>query len=55
MQFFGGVEPVALHERDPLIDLLDSEPDAVALVAQLSGRFAPPAVVNTKGDPPGGL
>ena len=43
MQFFGGVEPVALHERDPLIEVIDSEPDAVELVAQLSRRFAPPA------------
>jgi tetratricopeptide (TPR) repeat protein len=43
VQFFGGVEPVALHERDPLIDMLDSEPDAAELVAQLSRRFAPPA------------
>jgi SEC-C motif len=41
MQFFGGVEPVAPHERDPLIDLLNTEPDAVSLVAQLSRRFAP--------------
>ena len=24
MQFFWGVEPISLHERDPLIDLLDS-------------------------------
>ena len=51
MQFFGGLEPVALHERDPLIDLLDTGPDAVTLVAQLSRRFAPPALVNTEGDP----
>ncbi len=51
MQFFGGVEPVALHERDPLIDLLDTEPDAATLVAQLSRRFAPPALANTEGDP----
>lgn len=36
MQFFGGVEPVAPQERDALIKLLDSEPDPVALVAQLS-------------------
>lgn len=50
-QFFGGLEPVALHERDPLIDLLDAEPDAVTLVAQLSRRFAPPTLVNTEGDP----
>jgi SEC-C motif len=40
-QFFGGVEPVAPHERDTLIDLLDTGPDAAALVAQLSRRFAP--------------
>lgn len=51
MQFFGGLEPVALHERDPLIDLLDAEPDTVTLVAQLSRRFAPPTLVNTEGDP----
>lgn len=47
MRFFGGVEPVALPERDPLIDLLDTEPDAVALVAQLSRRFAPTALTST--------
>ncbi len=51
MQFFGGVEPVALHERDPLIDLLDTGPDAVTLVAHLSRRFAPPTLANTEGDP----
>ena len=51
MQFFGGLEPVALHERDPLIDLLDTGPDPVTLVAQLSRRFAPPALANTEGDP----
>jgi len=51
MQFFGGIEPVALHERDTLIDLLDAEPDPVALVAQLSRRFAPPTLTNTEGDP----
>jgi hypothetical protein len=51
MQFFGGLEPVVLHERDPLIDLLDGDPDAVTLVAQLSRRFAPPTLVNTEGDP----
>lgn len=44
MRFFGGVEPVALHERDRLINLLDTEPDAVTLVAYLSLRFAPAAV-----------
>jgi hypothetical protein len=51
MQFFGGLEPVALHERDELIDLLDAGPDAVTLVARLSRRFAPPMLTNTEGDP----
>lgn len=51
MQFFGGLEPLGLHERDPLIDLLDSEPDPVELVAFLSRRFAPPTMTNTEGDP----
>ena len=51
MQFLGGIEPVALHERDPLIALLDSEPDELTLVAQLSGRFTPPTLTNTEGDP----
>lgn len=51
MQFFGGIEPVALHERDELVELLDSEPDPILLVAALSRRFAPPLLVNTEGDP----
>ncbi len=51
MQFFGGLESVALHERDELIAMLDAEPDPVELVAQLSRRFAPPTLVNTDGDP----
>ena len=51
MQIFGGLEPVALHERDALIALLDTEPGPVDLVAWLSGRFAPPTLVNTEGDP----
>jgi tetratricopeptide (TPR) repeat protein len=51
MQFFGGLEPVALHERDALIDLLDAGPDPRTLVAQLSRRFAPPELTNTEGDP----
>ncbi len=41
MQFFGGLEPVALHERDQLIALLDTEPEPATLVARLSRRFAP--------------
>jgi hypothetical protein len=51
MQFFGGIEPVALHQRDALIDLLDEGPDPEVLVAQLSRRFAPPALTNTEGEP----
>ena len=51
MQFFGGVEPIALHERDPLIDLFDSEPDPVELVATLSRKFAPATLTNTEGEP----
>ena len=51
MQFFGGVEPIALHERDPLIELLDSEPDPVELMEALSGRFAPVTLTNTESEP----
>jgi hypothetical protein len=51
MQFFGGVEPIALHERDALIDLLDTEPDPVELVSTLSRRFAPATLINTEGEP----
>ena len=32
VQFFGGLEPVALHERDALIALLDIEPDPIELI-----------------------
>jgi hypothetical protein len=40
-QIFGGVEPVALHERDELIALLDSEPDPVELVSPCSPGDSP--------------
>ena len=50
-QFFGGVEPVALHERDALVDQLDAGADPVTLVAYLSRRSAPPVLTNTEGDP----
>jgi hypothetical protein len=49
-RIFGGIEPVALHERDELIALLDSEPDPEDLVAYLSRRFAPPTLTNTDGE-----
>ena len=51
MQVFGGIEPVALHDRDALMAMLDEGPDADELVAFLSRRFAPPTLVNTEGDP----
>ncbi len=41
-QIVGGLEPVALHRRDALIELLDSDPDPVDLVAQLSRRDGSP-------------
>ncbi|MGH3897261.1 MAG: SEC-C metal-binding domain-containing protein [Pseudonocardiaceae bacterium] len=50
-QIFGGIEPVALHQRDELIVLLDSEPDPLELVDFLTRRFAPPVLRNTEGDP----
>ena len=50
-QIFGGMQPVALHERDELIALLDSEPDPLDLVFFLARRFAPPVLQNTEGDP----
>lgn len=50
-QIVGGIEPVALHERNALIELLDTGPDPVTLVAWLTRRFAPPTLTNTEGDP----
>ena len=51
MQFFGGVEPISLHERDRLIELLDTEPGPVELVSELSRKFAPAMLTNTEGEP----
>ncbi|OBJ71043.1 SEC-C domain-containing protein [Mycobacterium sp. 1274756.6] len=51
VRFFGGIEPIALHERDLLVDLLDEGADPVELVAFLSRRFAPPTVLDAFGDP----
>jgi tetratricopeptide (TPR) repeat protein len=48
-QIFGGIEPVAVGERDALIALLDDETDPVDLVTFLSRRFAPPVLRNTEG------
>ncbi len=41
MQIFGGVEPVALGQRDALVALLDDRPEPAALVGFLTSRFAP--------------
>jgi tetratricopeptide (TPR) repeat protein len=51
VQIFGGMEPVSLGERDDLITLLDEQPGPVDLVDALSGRFAPPVLHNTEGEP----
>ncbi len=51
VQCFGGMEVVPLHERDALLKLLDSEPEPTELVGFLSGRFTPPELQNTEGDP----
>jgi hypothetical protein len=50
-QIFGGIEPIALHERDELIALLDAAPDPITLISFLTRRFAPPVLENTEGDP----
>lgn len=50
-QCFGGLEPVTLHERDGLLELLDRAPAPNELVAHLSGRLAPPVLQNTEGEP----
>ena len=50
IQCFGGLEPVALHERDRLLELLDSEPEPGPLVAFLSTRYAPAVLQNTEGE-----
>ncbi|MFB9688202.1 SEC-C metal-binding domain-containing protein [Amycolatopsis plumensis] len=50
-QIFGGIEPVALKDRDELIALLDSAPDPEVLISFLSRRFAPPVLQNTEGEP----
>lgn len=49
MQLMGGVEPVAVHQRDELLALLDDAPDPIELVDLLSRRLAPPVLHNTEG------
>ena len=51
-QFFGGVEPVGLHQRDEVLAVLDAdEPDPIAIVAVLSAGRGPILLQNTEGDP----
>ena len=50
-QIFGGIEPVALHHRDKLLSLLDTDPEPDELMAFLARRYAPPTIVTTEGDP----
>ncbi len=49
LRFVSALEPVALHERDDLISLLDAGPEPAELVAFLSQRFAPLTLTNTEG------
>lgn len=49
LRFLGGLKPVVLHQRNDLIELLDSEPGPEELVAFMSTRFAPPTLTNTEG------
>ncbi|MEG9225468.1 SEC-C metal-binding domain-containing protein [Aeromicrobium sp. Sec7.5] len=51
VQCFGGIEIIARHQRDALIELLDSDPDPHDVVAFLSARYAPPTLQTTDGDP----
>lgn len=51
VQIFGGMEAIGMADRDPLIALLDNDPDPLDLVTFLSRRFAPPQLQNTEGDP----
>ncbi len=51
MAVFGGIEPVSLHARDALLELLDDEPDPLELAEFCTQRFAPPVLVNTENEP----
>lgn len=51
MQIFGGMEPVALGQREDLLALLDDDPEPVDLVDYLSRWLAPPRMANTEGEP----
>lgn len=48
--FFGGIEPIGLHQRDEVIALLVDQPDPFELVSLMTDRFAPPVLRTTDGD-----
>jgi SEC-C motif len=50
-QIFGGIEMVGLHQRDPLIALLDSHPSGVELAEWFAAAHAPPRLVNYENEP----
>ena len=50
-QMFGGVEQIPLQQRDALIDLLDSDPEPIDVIAELTRGQAPPTLVTTTGEP----
>jgi hypothetical protein len=49
--FFGGIEPIGLHQRETVISLLDSRPAPLDLVALMTDRLAPPTFTTTDGEP----
>ncbi|MFH5210551.1 SEC-C metal-binding domain-containing protein [Antrihabitans sp. NCIMB 15449] len=50
-QIFGGIEPIALSQREALLELLDSDfLDAEDLVHFLTARYAPPSLVTSDGE-----
>lgn len=52
MQIFGGIEPIALGQREALLELLDDDDlDPADLVDFLSARHAPPSIVTSDGEP----
>lgn len=50
-QIVGGVLSIPLRLRDPLIAVLDSDPDAVEVAATLAAAWAPPEIRTTEGEP----
>ncbi|MGH9225937.1 MAG: DUF1841 family protein [Acidimicrobiales bacterium] len=50
-QIVGGVVTVPLRLRDPLLELLDDEPDAVDIADLLAAATAPPEILTMEGEP----